>query len=103
MVDGLEYKPTTVLHFMHQWSDGNYSYRLIYCFEDKIEGTSEYSNYVYTILDANQISIDDIDKRSLKASQYYNGNGCGNIDIKVSNIIYNKIDFIEYYKDYYNK
>ena len=91
MVDGLEYKPTISYTSCSNGRDDKYSYRLIYCFADKIEGTREYSNYVYTILNANQISIDDIDKRSLKASQYYNGNGCGNIDIKVSNIIYSKI------------
>lgn len=102
MVDGLEYKPTLSYTSCSNGLDGKYSYRLIYCFSDKIEDTREYSNYVHTILDANQIPIDDIDKRSLKASQYYNGNGCGNIDIMVSNIVYNKIDFIEYYKDYYN-
>ena len=100
MVDSLEYKPTIAYTSCSNGHNGNYSYRLIFCFSDKIENTREYYNYVYTILHANQISIDDIDKRSLKASQYYNGNGCGNIDIKVSNIIYNKIDFIEYYKDY---
>ena len=100
MIDGLSYKPTLSYTSCSNGLDGKFSYRLIYFFADKINGTSEYSNYVYTLLEANQISIDDIDKRSLKASQYYNGNGCGNIDIKVSNIIYNKIDFIEYYKDY---
>ena len=88
MVDGLEYKPTLSYTSCSNGKEGKYSYRLIYCFSDKIEGTREYSNYVYSILNANQISIDDIDKRSLKASQYYNGNGCGNIDIKVSNIIH---------------
>ena len=100
MVDGLSYKPTLSYTSCSNGLDGKFSYRLIYFFADKINGTGEYSNYVYTLLEANQISIDNIDKRSLKASQYYNGNGCGNIDIKVSNIIYNKIDFIEYYKDY---
>lgn len=102
MVDGLEYKPTIAYTSCSNGLDGNYSYRLIYCFSDKIEGTREYSNYVYTILDANGIPVNDIDKRSFKASQYYNGNGCGNIDIKVSNIIYNKLDYIEYYKEYSN-
>ena len=100
MVDGLVYKPTLSYTSCSNGLDGKFSYRLIYCFAEKINGTSEYSNYVSTLLEANQISIDDIDKRSLKASQYYNGNGCGNIDIKVSKIIYNKIDFIDYYKDY---
>ena len=102
MVDGLEYKPTIAYTSCSNGLDGNYSYRLIYCFSDKIEGTREYSNYVYTILDANGIPVNDIDKRSFKASQYYNGNGCGNINIKVSNIIYNKLDYIEYYKEYSN-
>ena len=102
MVDGLEFKPTLSYTSCSNGKEGKYSYRLIYCFSDKIEGTGDYSNYVHTILDANQIPIDDIDKRSLKASQLYFGNGCGNIDIKVSNIIYNKIDFIEYHKDYSN-
>lgn len=100
MVDGLKYKPTLCYTSCSNGLDGKYSYRLIYCFDEKIIGTSEYANYVYTLLEANQISIGDIDKRSLKASQYYNGNGCGNIDIKVSNIIYSKIDFRDYYKDY---
>ena len=102
MVDGLEYKPTIAYTSCSNGLDGNYSYRLIYCFSDKIEGTRDYYNCVYSILEANKIQINDIDKRSLKASQYYNGNGCGNIDIKVSNIIYNKKDYIEYYKDYFN-
>lgn len=101
MVEGLEYKPTIYYTSCSNGVDDKYSYRLIYCFSEKIEGCNEYYNYVYTLLQANQISIDDIDKRSLKASQYYNGNGCGNIDIKVSNIIYNKTDFTEYYNDYY--
>ena len=86
LVDGLEYKPTFSYTSCSNGENGNYSYRMIYCFEDKIEGNIEYFNYVHTILDVNHISIDDIDKRSLKASQYYNGNGCGNIDINISNI-----------------
>ena len=102
MVEGLEYKPTLAYTSCSNGQDGKYSYRLIYCFSDKIESCREYYNYVYTLLGANKISIDDIDKRSLKASQYYNGNGCSNLDIIVYNIIYNKLDYIEYYKDYYN-
>lgn len=102
MMENIKYKPTIAYTSCSNGLDGNYSYRLIYCFSDKIEGTREYSNYVYTILDANGIPVNDIDKRSFKASQYYNGNGCGNIDIKVSNIIYNKLDYIEYYKEYSN-
>ncbi len=101
MVDGLVYKPTIAYTSCSNGLDGKYSYRLIYSFREKIEGCNEYYNYVYTLLEANKISIDEIDKRSLKASQYYNGNGCGNINVIISNIIYNKTDFIEYYKDYY--
>lgn len=102
MVDGLEYKPTISYTSCSNGLDEKYSYRLIYCFTDKIEGCNEYYNYVYSLLEANKISTSAIDDRSFKASQYYNGNGCGNIDIMVSNIIYNKLDIIEYYKDYYN-
>ena len=102
MVNGLEYKPTISYTSCSNGLDGKYSYRLIYCFADKIEGCNEYYNDVNSLLEANKISTSGIDARSFKASQYYNGNGCGNIDIKVSNIIYNKVDIIEYYKDYYN-
>lgn len=102
MVDGLEYKPTISYTSCSNGLDGKYSYRLIYCFTNKIEGCNEYYNYVYSLLEANKISTSDIDDRSFKASQYYNGNGCGNIDIMVTNIIYNKLDIIVYYKDYYN-
>lgn len=100
MVDGLEYKPTIAYTSCSDGVDGKYSYRLIYCFQDKIESNQEYSNYVYTLLEANKISIDEIDKRSLKASQYYNGNGCDNIKLNITNIIYNKNDFKDYYKEY---
>ena len=100
MINRLEYKPTLAYTSCSNGLDGNNSYRLIYCFDNKIEGTDEYSNYVYTILNANKISIDEIDKRSLKASQYYNGNGCDNAELNISYIVYNKQDFIDYYKDY---
>ena len=107
MIENIKYKPTIAYTSCSNGLDGEYSYRLIYCFADKIVSNEEYSNYVYTILNANQISIDEIDKRSLKASQYYNGNGCGNIETNVSNIVYSKIDFTDYYKNYcindYNK
>ena len=100
MVDGLVYKPTLSYTSCSNGENGKYSYRLIYCFNDEINGTGEYANYVHTLLAANQIPIDEIDKRSIKASQYYNGNGCGNINLSISNIIYDKMDFIDYYKDY---
>ena len=100
MIDGLEYKPSLAYTSCSDGVDGKYSYRLIYCFQDKLESNQEYSNYVYTLLEANKISIDEIDKRSLKASQYYNGNGCDNIKLNITNIIYNKNDFKDYYKEY---
>lgn len=100
MVNGLEYKPTIAYTSCSNGQDGKFSYRLIYFFNDKINSTGEYANYVHTLLAANQIPIDEIDKRSLKASQYYNGNGCGNINLSIYNIVYDKIDFIDYYKDY---
>lgn len=102
MVDGLEYKPTIAYTSCSNGIEDRYSYRLIYLFDDKIEGTNEYSNYVYTILNANHLSIDNIDKRSLKASQYYNGNGCDNVEINVSHIVYSKSDFTDYYVYNYN-
>lgn len=103
MLERLEFKPTIAYTSCSNGIiEDEYSYRLIYCFEDKIEGTNEYSNYVYTILNANHLSIEDIDKRSLKASQYYNGNGCDNAEINVSHIVYSKSDFTDYYAYYYN-
>ena len=102
MVDGLVYKPTLSYTSCSNGQDGKYSYRLIYFFNDEINSTGEYANYVHTLLAANQIPIDEIDKRSIKASQYYNGNGCGNINLNIYNIVYDKIDFNDYYKDYYS-
>ena len=102
MVDKLEYKPTLAYTSCNDGKDEEYKYRLVYCFDDKIEGIEEYYNYVYSILDSNRIDIDDIDKRSLKASQYYNGNGTQTFGFVVSNIVYNKDDFRLFYKDYYS-
>ena len=102
MVDKLEYKPTLAYTSCNDGKDGEYKYRLVYCFDDKIEGIEEYFNYVYSILDSNKMGIDDIDKRSLKASQYYNGNGTQTFGFVVSDIVYNKDDFRLFYKDYYS-
>ena len=102
MVDKLDYKPTLAYTSCNDGKDGEYKYRLVYCFDDKIEGIGEYYNYVYSILDSNKMGIDDIDKRSLKASQYYNGNGTQAFDFTVTDIVYNKDDFRLFYKDYYS-
>ena len=102
MVDKLENKPTLAYTSCNNGKDGECKYRLVYCFDDKIDGISEYYNYVYSILVSNKLSIDDIDKRSLKASQYYNGNGTVTFDFTVTNIVYKKDDFKSFYKDYYS-
>ena len=52
------------------------------------------------ILKSNGLTIKDIDEHSREAERYYNGNGCGNIEINITNIVYSKNDFIDYYKDY---
>ena len=68
MVDKLAYKPTIAYTSCSNGLGGKFSYRLIYCFENRIEGTKEYYNQVYSILDVNGLSVNDIDKRSLKLS-----------------------------------
>lgn len=102
MVNRLEYKPTFAYTSCNDGKDGECRYRLVYCFDDIIKGVGEYYNYVYSILVSNKLCIDDIDKRSLKASQYYNGNGTATFDFTVTNIVYNKDDFNLFYKDYYS-
>lgn len=97
MVDALEYKPTFAYTSCSNGENGEYSYRLIYCFFDKLEGVDEYYSFVYAILKSNGLSIKDIDYRSREAERYYNGNGCGNIESYITNIIYDK----EYFRDYY--
>ena len=101
MVDALEYKPTFAYTSCSNGENGEYSYRLIYCFFDKLEGVDEYYSYVYAILKSNGLSIKDIDYRSREAERYYNGNGCGNIESYITNIIYDKEDFRDYYIQYH--
>ena len=101
MVNALEYKPTFAYTSCNDGKNGECKYRLVYCFDESIKGVEEYYNYVYTILAANKLDIDDIDKRSLKASQYYNGNGTETFDYNVTGIVYNINDYNSYYNDYY--
>ena len=101
MVDALEYKPTFAYTSCSNGENGEYSYRLIYCFFDKLEGVDEYYSFVYAILKSNGLSIKDIDYRSREAERYYNGNGCGNIESYITNIIYDKEDFRDYYIQYH--
>lgn len=100
-ISGLKYKPTLSYTSCNDGLNDEYKFRLVYCFEDKIEGVEDYYNIVYSILEANGLSIDDIDKRSLKASQYYNGNGTESFDFSEYDMVYSKDDFTGYYKDYY--
>ena len=53
MIDGLEYKPTFAYTSCSNGEDGKYSYRLIYCFFDKLEGVDEYYSFVNAILESN--------------------------------------------------
>ena len=101
MVDALEYKPTFAYTSCSNGENGEYSYRLIYCFFDKLEGVDEYYSYVYAILKSNGLSTKDIDLGSREAERYYNGNGCGNIESYITNIIYDKEDFRDYYIQYH--
>lgn len=103
MIDGLEYKPTFAYTSCSNGEDGKYSYRLIYCFFDKLEGVDEYYSFVNAILESNGLNIKDIDHRSREAERYYNGNGCGNIEVCTTNIIYYKEDFKEFYNHYHRE
>ena len=100
MIDTLTYKPTLAYTSCSNGLDGN-RYRLIYCFNDKIEGLDDYYSYVYAILKSNDLTIDDIDSHSREAERYYNGNGCGNVELNITNIIYDKVDFKDYYIQYH--
>ena len=103
MIDGLKYKPTFAYTSCSNGEKGEYSYRLIYCFFERLEGFDEYYSFVYAILESNGLNIKDIDPTSREAERYYNGNGCGNIELYIDNIIYNKEDFKDYYKQYHRE
>lgn len=100
MVEALEYKPTIAYTSCNNGLNDEYRFRFIYCFNEPIEGLAAYSAYVLTLLKANNLSIKDIDQRSLKGSQYYNGNGCGDVNIIITHNIYNREDFKDYYGTY---
>lgn len=101
MIDNLEYKPTFAYTSCSNGENGEYSYRLVYCFSEKIEGVDEYYSFVYAIMTSNGLDIKDIDYRCREAERYYNGNGCGNIEPYITNIIYDKEDYKDYYKQYH--
>ena len=92
-IDSLPYKPTISYTTCSNGIDGEYRYRLLYCFDGRIESIDEYRAYVSSVLEANHIFSDDVDNKSFKAEQFYVGNGTGNVKVSTSNIIYSKEDF----------
>lgn len=102
LVDRIEFKPTCAYTSCRDGLEGESRFRLVYCFDERIEGKEEYWNYVYTVLAANGLTFDGkiIDKKSREAIQYFNGNGTKTFDFVVTDILYSKKDFNIYYKDY---
>ena len=92
-VDTLRYKPTIAYTTCSNGVDGEYRYRLVYCFDDKIESIDEYKGCVSSVLEANDIAVDEVDGKSFKAEQMFVGNGTDNVEVSTSNIIYSKEDF----------
>lgn len=103
MIDRLEFKPTCAYTSCRNGLEGESRFRLVYVFDERIEGKEEYWNYVYTVLAANGLELDGkvIDNKSREAIQYFNGNGTSTFDFAVTDIIYSKQDYNLYYKDYY--
>lgn len=109
LVDRIEFKPTFAYTSCRDGLNGESRFRLVYAFDDKIEGKEEYYNLVYSILIANGVDIEKevgykdkkYDKKSEDAIQFYIGNGTETFDFTVTDIIYCKEDFNLYYKDYY--
>ena len=104
MIDRIEFKPTCAYTSCRNGLEGESRFRLVYAFDEKIEGKEEYWNYVYTVLAANGLELDGkvIDHKSREAIQYFNGNGTETFDFTVTDIIYNLGDFKSYYKDYFS-
>lgn len=103
MIDRLEFKPTCAYTSCRNGLEGESRFRLVYVFDERIEGKEEYWNYVYAVLAANGLELDGkvIDNKSREAIQYFNGNGTDTFEFAVTDIIYSKKDFNIYYKDYY--
>lgn len=104
MVDRLEYKPTCSYTTCQNGLNGESRFRLVYCFENKIEKLDEYRGLVDAIFDANKLDYNEIvngerkyDSQTRVPSQIYFGNGTDSFDFTVSDIIYNIKDFNIYY------
>lgn len=94
-IDAVDYKPTIAYTTCSNGQEGKgFRYRFIYCFEDKLESVSEYKSYVQAVLDANNIPTKDVDPMTFVPSMMFVGNGCGNIEVAVNNILYSKKDFL---------
>lgn len=105
MVDRLEYKPTCAYtSCQNGLLNGESRFRLVYCFEDKIERLDEYRELVFAIFNANHLDINEkvngkgkYDQQSKVPSQLYFGNGTETFEFTVTDIIYCKRDFNIHY------
>ena len=59
MVERLNYKPTFAYTSCSNGMDGENRFRLVYCFEEKIEDVGEYKELVSAIFDANGLDINE--------------------------------------------
>ena len=108
LVDRIEFKPTFAYTSCRDGLNGESRFRLIYCFDEKIDSTEDYKALVYSILIANGVDIENevgyklkkYDKKSDEAIQLYIGNGTQTFNFTVTDTIYCKEDFNIYYKDY---
>ena len=104
MVDRLEFKPTCAYTSTRNGLNGENRFRLVYCFEDRIEELDEYRELVYAIFDANKLDLnekvngeDKYDPQTKAPSQIYFGNGTDTFEFTVTDIIYCKDDFNIYF------
>ena len=98
--DAVDYKPTIAYTTCSNGQEGKgFRYRFIYCFEDRFESVKEYRHYVQAVLDANKILTKDVDPMTFVPSMMFVGNGCGNIEVSVNNILYSKKDFLLQYNN----
>ena len=105
MIDRLEYKPTCAYtSCQNGLLNGESRFRLVYCFEDKIEKLDEYRELVYAIFNANHLNINEkvngeykYDPQSKVPSQLYFGNGTETFEFTVTDIVYCKRDFNIHY------
>ena len=101
--DAVDYKPTIAYTTCSNGQEGKgFRYRFIYCFEDRFESVKEYRSYVQAVLDANNIPTKDVDPMTFVPSMMFVGNGCGNIEVSVNNVIYSKKDFYLQYNIIFN-